>query len=327
MIAARDALATAVVLLAAAPLFVLPSRAAVALGRAYGTLGMVVWPAGRRAGMMNLRRAYGPSMTKPRARACTRAIFANLGASVAEALRLLPRLRRDASGWEAIYEPADAALEARIIADPRPKVFVTGHLGSWEVTILLGARRVGHRGAVVARAIDNRFLDALVRRVRFGSASRWIEKRGAAAQALLRLRAGESIAMLADENAGPRGVFVDFFGRPASTARLPALLSLLCGAPIVVAAAIRQPDRPKYLLRLALLEPPDRGLDAVTRLTQQIAATFEAWVRETPLQWRWVHWRWKTRPDGPEERYGRRELDACFREDGGDGLEPVRLHE
>src|SRR5205807_7917448 len=129
------------------------------------------------------------------------------------------------------------------------------------------------------------------------------DKTGAAAAALARLRRGDSVAMLLDENGGYRGVFVEFFGRPASTGRLPALLSLETGAPIVVGACVRRPGR-RFLYRLALLEAGrERDAEAVALLTQQIVATLERWVRDDPTQWRWIHWRWKTRPDGSGEAY------------------------
>src|SRR6185369_7838977 len=132
--------------------------------------------------------------------------------------------------------------------------------GSWEVAIGTVARRVGASGAVVIRRIDNPFLNAVVRRLRLNRGSEWIEKRGASAEALRRLRAGESVALLADENGGPRGIFVDFFGRPASTHKTPALLSALTGAPIVAGAAIRRGDR--FFFRLAVVEPRAAGQPA-----------------------------------------------------------------
>ena len=168
-------------------------------------------------------------------------------------------------------------------------------------------------GAAVARRVDNPFLDALVARVR-GGREALIEKTGAVEAALERLRSGRSVALLLDENGGHRGLFVPFFGRPASTRKTAALLSLRTGAPVVVGAVVR---RPKGLLyRLALLPPAERhGPEDVRRLTAEIAATIERWVREDPGQWRWIHHRWKTRPDGSEETYGRCDLRRAFSEE------------
>lgn len=297
-----------------APLRVLPWRAAAALGSLYGLAAWAVLGTDRRAGLVNLRRAYGPSMSRSEAGRAVRSVFAGLGRSLAEGIRFSSIAARGDGRWEALYDPEDAGLERRILADPRPKVFVTGHLGSWEVAMQMLDLRVRGRGLAVARRIDNRFLDALFRRVRGGGAP-IVEKRGAVATLLAALRSGRSVAVLNDENGGRPGPFPLFFGRPASTRKTPALLSALTGAPIVVGAAVRRGER--FLFRLALLEPPGGGRPTpadVLATTGEIVRIWEGWVREDPLQWRWIHWRWKTRPGGSEETYRRRDVAAAFAE-------------
>ena len=66
--------------------------------------------------------------------------------------------------------------------------------------------------------------------------------------------------------------------------------------------------------KLALVEPAPygQGPEAVIRLTQEILDIYEGWVREYPLQWRWIHWRWKNQPGGVVETYSSRDLKDCF---------------
>ncbi len=308
---ARDLILALLVLPFLFPLRVLPWTAACALGSFYGLVAWAAMGTARRAGLVNLRRAYGPSMSRAAAGRTVRSVFANLGRSLAEGVRFSALAARGDRYWETLYDAEDPELEARILADPRPKVFVTGHLGSWEVAMQMLDLRLGGRGAAVARRVDNPFLDALLHRVRRGGGE-IIEKRGAVAPALAALRSGTSVAILLDENGGRSGPFPLFFGRPASTRRTPALLSALTGAPIVVGAAVRRGSR--FLFRLALLEPP-AGAAApreVRDATGRIVAIWEAWVREDPLQWRWIHWRWKTRPGGSQETYTRRDVRDAF---------------
>jgi KDO2-lipid IV(A) lauroyltransferase len=309
---ARDFLLTLLALPFLFPLRVLPWTAACALGSFYGLVAWAAMGTARRAGLVNLRRAYGPGMSRAAAGRKVRAVFANLGRSLAEGARFSAVAARGDRSWETLYDAEDPALEARILADPRPKVFVTGHLGSWEVAMQMLDLRLGGRGAAVARRVDNPFLDALLRRVRRGGGE-FIEKTGAVAPALAALRSGTSVAILLDENGGRSGPFPTFFGRPASTRKTPALLSALTGAPIVVGAAVRRGGR--FLFRLALLEPPGSGNPTprdVLASTDQIVRVWESWVREDPLQWRWIHWRWKTRPDGSQESYTRRDVRDTF---------------
>lgn len=303
-IAVRDLLLAAIALVVASPLWFLPRRAAIALGRACGAVAAIVWGEARRAGMINLRRAW-PALTRREARAMTLRVFMNMGQSIAEGIQFSRRAEENAFVHE------DAALAERIAADPRPKIFVTAHLGSWEVALMIARAVTGRPGAVIARAVDNRFLDAAVRWIRFRDPSERIEKRGAVPEALARLRNGESIAMLIDENGGPRGPFVEFFGRVASTRKTPALLSVMTGAPIVIGAAVRRGAGP-LLFRLALLDPRDFDGDGVGAITTRINERLESWIRDDVEQWRWIHWRWRTRPDGASERYTRAVLRATF---------------
>ena len=300
----------------AAPLWVLPERGAIALGRVYGRLLGMFSPTARRAGMINLRRAYGPSLSHETARRWTREVFAGMGQSLAEAAQFIRRQRRGGRRQETAYVLEDPDLAARLRADPGPKVCVLSHLGSWEVAGLLLGLHAGARGTMIYRRVDNPLVEAFVSRFRRTSSGSLLEKRGATGEAVRRLREGRSVALLLDETGGHHGLFLDFFGRPASTLPTAALLALRTGATVVVAAAVRRRGSP-LLARLAQLDPPDASRDpeaAVRELTARILGVLERWIREDPLQWRWVHWRWKHRPDGQEETYRREDLRAAFPE-------------
>lgn len=309
VVLARDLCLAVVVVVVLVPLRWLPWSVACALGRWCGTAAYVVWPPVRRVGRINLQRAYGRALSPSRAGRDVRAVCASLGQAIAEGFQFSRRFGRGERGWRDLFESEDPDLAAALLADPRAKICVTAHLGSWEMAIAAAAFFIGGPSAVILRRIDNPFLDAFVRWIRFPKNAQWIEKRGAAAEALQRLRRGEHVALLADENAGRRGLFVDFFGRPASTTKLPALLALLTGAPIVCGVAVRRPTTPTLLYRVACIEPgafAHLGDDAPRALTQAMVSTFERWIRETPTQWRWIHWRWRSRPDGTKEEYSRR---------------------
>src|SRR5262249_31933300 len=98
---------------------------------------------------------------------------------------------------------------------------------------------------------------------------------------------------------------------PASTRKTAAVLSLATGAPIVLGACVRRPGRP-FLFRIAMFEPPNHlaAGTAIHELTAAVVATLETWIRDDPTPWRRVDLRWKTRPDGSEEQYGRDVVQA-----------------
>lgn len=307
-----DGLLAVVVGVLVLPLLLLPRRAAAWCGRRYGDLGWIFYGLGRRTAAINLRRAYGPAMTRQRARRLIRVVFENLTASLAEGLwgvRPSAAAILTSPEWVTYEHPE---VTHRAMTDPRPKILVTAHLGSWDLMVIL-ARLTHGPGAVVQRSLDNRVLQAVLARAR-ARLGDTIDKRGAAGACLARLRKGESVAMIVDENAGPRGCFVPFFGRPASAHRTPALLALQTGCPLVMAVLVRRPQG-TYLCRAAWFDPTDAETRwTVDSLTAAMVAQLEVWVRDDPEQWRWIHWRWKTRPDGSEERYDRPAVHACFKE-------------
>lgn len=307
-----DGVVAALVALVILPVVVLPWRASVWVGRRYGDIAWVVYALGRRTGAINLRRAFGSSMSRADARRMTRRVLQHLTQSVAEGLWCLRPNGAQAFVQSGRVQDECPDVTRRALTDPRPKLLVTAHLGAWDLAILW-ARMAHGRGAVVQRVFDNRVLQAVLEWAR-APLGDTIAKHGAAGETLRRLRQGQSVAMIVDENAGARGCFVPFFGRLASTQRTPALLALQTGTPIVMAVMVRRPGG-RYLYRSAWFEPGDPSASwTVDALTAALAAQLEQWVRADPDQWRWIHWRWKARPDGTEERYDRATLRSCFSE-------------
>ena len=136
-------------------------------------------------------------------------------------------------------------------------------------------------------------------RLRRRSGVEVIGKRGALRPVLEALRRGRHVGILMDQNAARReSVFVDFFGRPASTSRSIAVLATRTGAPIVPIFAYRCPDGGhRVVVRTALPPPASHDADAaVVELTARCTAEIERAIRHDPEQWLWSHDRWRTRP-------------------------------
>ena len=109
--------------------------------------------------------------------------------------------------------------------------------------------------------------------------------------------------MISDQDAGKRGVFVNFFGRKASTPGGAAQLAIKYGAPIVVTMSIRTAcGRYKSIFR----EVEVRENDTVEELTQRFTTIMEEVIRQNPEQYFWMHRRWKTRPPDNASRPGER---------------------
>ncbi len=117
------------------------------------------------------------------------------------------------------------------------------------------------------------------------------------------LENGELLGILADLNAQEHeGVFVNFFGIPASTATSIAKLALKTGAAVIPAFAVWEEEKQKYVV---YLEPQIKVKEneTIETLTQKITTVVEKYVRKYPEQWLWIHKRWNTRPKGEELLY------------------------
>jgi KDO2-lipid IV(A) lauroyltransferase len=181
-------------------------------------------------------------------------------------------------------------------------LMLTAHLGNWE--ILCATHRLTDYGlSVVVRPLDAPWLDAVADRLRRRTGVEVIDKRGALRPVLDALKRGRMVGILMDQNAARReGVFVDFFGHPASTSRSIAVLAVRTGAPIVPIFAYRSAEGGhRVVIRPALPASTSNDLEAaVVELTARCTTEIERAIREAPEQWLWSHDRWRTRPSADE---------------------------
>ncbi|HEX7240575.1 MAG TPA: lysophospholipid acyltransferase family protein [Longimicrobiaceae bacterium] len=271
----------------------LPEGAADRLG---GGAGRLVGALGIRASTVeaNLRLAF-PDAPDAWVRETAQEAYRHLGREAAAILRL-SRLspeaivaRTETRGWEEL----DATL-----AEGKGALLVTGHYGNWEIA----AATVASRGvpiAAIVKRMGNRLVDARLEALRTRLGVETIEMHEAPRQVPRVLRAGGVVGIVADQDARRSGVFVPFFGRPASTHRGPALFALRLDAPVFACTAFRKPGRGvRYVVQGHRVPVPRTGdLEAdVLRLTRELAAALEADVRGAPEQYFWFHRRWKTAP-------------------------------
>ncbi len=201
-------------------------------------------------------------------------------------------------GKEENFDPARAS--------GRGILFFTGHFGSWEVFNLLPPA-FGYGMNILVRRIDNPLVENFVEnfRTRFGSVT--LDKTKSARKMFRVLENGELLGILADLNVQEKeGVFVDFFGVPASTTTSIAKLALHTNAVVLPAFAVWEESKRKYVV---YLEPPveykktANAEEGMKNLTQDITTVVEKYVRRYPEQWLWIHKRWNTRPKGEQKLY------------------------
>src|SRR5262249_24375159 len=135
--------------------------------------------------------------------------------------------------WRRYLELRPGGPMIAALTSGRPLLLVTGHFGNRELGgYTLGA--LGFPSSEIFRPLDNPFLDRFLRQFRQRTGQSLLARRGHFERMQEVLEHAGAIAPLGDQDAGSRGLFVDFFGRPASTHKAIALLSLQYGAPLVV---------------------------------------------------------------------------------------------
>ncbi len=222
------------------------------------------------------------------------------GRMVAELPRLWLRPQDQPLGglvrWGGDAALIDAALDAG-----RGLVFLTPHLGCWEVTAQATIERYGQRMKLTVMYRPAR--QAWLRDIEEGARRRpgldtVPAALGGVRQMIRALRRGESVGLLPDQ-VPPEGmgVWAPFFGRPAYTMTLAARLVQQTGAALLMVWAERLPRGAGYVMHVRAPQPlPAEAADAdalqlacATAINQDM----ERLIREAPDQYLWGYHRYK----------------------------------
>jgi KDO2-lipid IV(A) lauroyltransferase len=269
----------------------LPSRMGLATGRRIGDVLWWLMPRRRALTLENLERGFGRERSAHELRCLGRRSFQHLGMNLVEACCYFLRptdvmlSRVDVEGGEHLKAAA---------AQGRGILLLTAHYGNWE--LLAAAHTLtGLPLSIVMRPLDHPLLDDLAARFRRRSGAELIVKHRAVREVVEALRRQRMVGVLLDQNATrSEGVFVPFFGVPASTSKGLAIIALRTGAPVVPVFLRREPDgRHRLEIGPPVAAPPDRDVAAYTAMFNRL---IEAAIRQAPEQWFWLHARWRTQP-------------------------------
>ncbi|WP_242370850.1 lysophospholipid acyltransferase family protein [Anaeromyxobacter sp. SG26] len=278
-------------------LSLLPLSVALALGGALGRLGYLLAGKTRRLALRHLALAF-PERSEAEREAIARRMFVHLGRAAMEVVTI----RSYDARLETYVELSNGEVLREVMARGKGMMFVTGHVGNWELL----ARRIARAGvpnAVIAKAGHDPRLNALAEEFRAsgGVTTLWRENPETGRAIIRTFRQGRALGLLIDQDTDVQGVHVPFFGRLAYTPRAAADLALRFGAPVVVGTIRRRGPRAGDGHLLEVVEIPydpsaqDREAEAV-RLTAACSLALETAIRRSPEEWVWMHERWKTRP-------------------------------
>ncbi len=270
----------------------LPHHLSLWLGRG---LGSIVYRLGirRDVALANLRRAF-PEKDSREIEGIARRCYRHFGALLCEFARL-PRL--NARNVDRSVQFVNLGVLDEALKEGKGAIVVSGHFGNWE---LMGAATAikGYSVSYVVTTQQNKRVERLMDRIREKSGAEIIKRRQAVRGVIKALGEGRVVAILSDQDTHEAGVFIPFFGHPASTPKGAAMFSLRTGAPLVFVASACEPDG-KVKVRFERVDAsnlPGNRDEAVFELTRRFTSLLEDEIRRRPEQWFWMHRRWKTPP-------------------------------
>ncbi len=240
----------------------------------------------------NLRTAFPEASAAERAR-IVRGMWEHLLLMLAEIAQTPRKVHR--TNWREHGSMPRMAEMTRMLLDERPLVIISGHLGNFE----MGGYQMGLHGFpthTVARPLDNRFLHDFVNRFRGATGQHMLPKDGSGPEITELMRRGGTLVLLGDQNAGPTGCWVEFFGRPASTHKAVSIFTLGSDAPTCFCGMVRTGGPLEIEGRVtSIVDPLDDGfaLKTVTDVAQWYTTELEGQIREYPEQYWWLHRRWR----------------------------------
>jgi KDO2-lipid IV(A) lauroyltransferase len=271
----------------------LPHAVSRGLGAVLGRAFYIVDRAHRRVALTNLAQCF-PQRSETERRAIARAMFAHFGRLLFELLKF-STLTHQQMLARVEFEGEDRARLA--YAQGKGVLFFTGHFGFWELHALVHGLRLQPIG-VLARALDNPYLNALLEDVRSRTGNSVIYRQGAVRRVLKTLHGKQGVAVLIDQHMhSADAIWVDFFERPAATTSTLAALALRTGAPVVPVFAVPVEGGRYRMIYEHPVEPPDgEGPEAIQAFTQRCTDVLEMYVRRRPDLWLWMHRRWRDAP-------------------------------
>ncbi|MDD2943534.1 MAG: hypothetical protein PHC51_11290 [bacterium] len=253
----------------------------------------------------NLRTAF-PDIDNKRIREIYQASIDSFCSNLL-ALARTPDMNAETARATSNVEQLDAFISQLQAETPGRGVLVaTMHFSSFErlmqCYVLLGGKL-----AVLARGLGLEKTDGLIDDVRESFGIRVFRRKGGLADIIDKLKQGENVAVLCDQNVKRNhAVFVDFFGVKAATTRAISVAAERTGANVAFVAAVENSDGYLDISMKRIDSPVDRTLSAHERAEQLMLSVhreMEDLIRKHPEHWFWIHRRFKTRPPGLDENF------------------------
>ena len=261
-------------------------------GRLLGSVAYYVDVRHRRIVNRNLQFIYS-GWSRDKIKKTARHVFQHLATTSLEVLQISFSTREDILSRTRI-EGDEILRDA--IKSQKGIIFITAHIGNWEIMPLYTACRYGHPVTSIARKLSSATFDRWIHQMRTRFGSIILDKKNALPKMVRVLKKGGALGILIDqETIRSEGIEAYFFDKKIMATPGAALLARRYDCVVLPAFCVREPDgRLIYRIEkpLALQQTNDFQKDLLAN-TQKMMASIEKMIRRYPEQWLWAHKRWK----------------------------------
>jgi KDO2-lipid IV(A) lauroyltransferase len=275
------------------PLAILPFKWSKKVGEILGLLLFYLWGSRRRIAIENLKNTllFNAIIISEPVEKIIKDNFKNLGRSFVEIIKIYYGFSKkiiDSVEIEGVENFNQAKSKGKGI------LFLTGHCGNWELMVIASSVKLSVI-AIVARQINNPYVNKFIENVRQRFGNSVIYKQGALKPIIYTLKDNGCVGILMDQAVIPdEGYVIDFLGRGAWTTKMPAILARKTGTAVlpVFIHRTKEGHRIKIYPEIELSNSNNRE-DAVKKDTIKFSCFVEKYIRDYPAEWLWIHRRWK----------------------------------
>ena len=279
----------------------LPRKAAMSLFGSLGAVAFRLLKEERFKTISNLTIAYGKEKNESEIAAMAKEVWINLGKSGAE-FAIKMGQEKPEEFFKDLEVTGNQYLQ-EAYQKGRGILGLISHMGCWEGTAM-GIPMLGVTAYAIGKRLSNEKLNTLLFESR-GKKGVPTLARGSSYKTILRtLKENNLIGILIDQDTDVRGVFVDFFGKPAYTPIGAAMLAMDSGAPVLPMFYLKKPDDTYEFIiekEIPLVMTGNRRRD-MEENTRRFHEVIEKYIKKYPTQWVWMHNRWKTTPEMVQQK-------------------------
>ncbi len=281
----------------------LSAKSVYKLGKGAGTLFHQIAKKRRQIAKTNLDIAFGNSISRTEKKQIIKQSFLQMAVSAFQCVWVMKNPEERVHQLIE-FKPKGLEVIQSCIEEGKGIFFLTAHYGNWEIMGLYhGYLNVCQLNSI-ARRLDNPYLEKLIMDLRTTSGNGIFHKDESPRKMVRAVKNNCGVAIMMDQNGGDGGMFVNFFGKKASSPRALATLSYKNDTPIVPMFCYPQ-EGGKYKVvygpKLKLEKTGNKEED-IFQWTQECELFIENTIKKQPEPWMWFHRRWKSRPKGEDKK-------------------------